>query len=46
MGADRSMSEQVMPKQALDQLDLLLAQQTGPKDTAAFVIKPVLGEIG
>jgi 4-aminobutyrate aminotransferase len=35
-----------MTKQALDQLDVLLAQQTAPKDTAAIVIKPVLGEGG
>jgi 4-aminobutyrate aminotransferase len=46
MGVDRSTSEQAMTKQALDQLDLLLVQQTAPKDTAAIIIEPVLGEGG
>jgi 4-aminobutyrate aminotransferase len=46
VGVDRSTSEQVMTKQALDQLDLLLVQQTAPKDTAAIIIEPVLGEGG
>lgn len=31
---------------ALYQLDLLLKQQTGPADTAAIIIEPVLGEGG
>ena len=31
---------------ALHQLDLLLAQQTGPTETAAIIIEPVLGEGG
>jgi 4-aminobutyrate aminotransferase len=33
-------------KQSLYQLDLLLKQQTGPKDTAAIIVEPVLGEGG
>ncbi|KAH6901264.1 acetylornithine aminotransferase [Coprinopsis sp. MPI-PUGE-AT-0042] len=46
MGLDRNTSSEVMTKQALDQLDLVLAQQTAPKDTAAIIIEPVLGEGG
>lgn len=35
-----------MSKQCLYQLELLLAQQTAPSDTAAIVLEPVLGEGG
>lgn len=31
---------------ALPQLELLLKQQTAPRDTAALIIEPVLGEGG
>lgn len=32
--------------QSLYQLELLLAQQTAPRDTAAIIVEPVLGEGG
>jgi 4-aminobutyrate aminotransferase len=35
-----------LTEQCLYQLDLLLAQQTNPKDTAAIIVEPVLGEGG
>lgn len=35
-----------MIRQSLYQLDLLLKQQSGPKDTAALIVEPVLGEGG
>lgn len=35
-----------MVQQSLYQLDLLLKQQSGPKDTAAIIVEPVLGEGG
>lgn len=35
-----------LTEQCLYQLDLLLAQQTHPKDTAAIIVEPVLGEGG
>jgi 4-aminobutyrate aminotransferase len=35
-----------LSRKSLYQLDLLLAQQTSPRDTAAIVIEPVLGEGG
>ncbi|KAJ3871927.1 acetylornithine aminotransferase [Lentinula edodes] len=36
----------VLTEQCLYQLHLLLSQQTSPKDTAAIIIEPVLGEGG
>ncbi|PPQ79137.1 hypothetical protein CVT25_002870 [Psilocybe cyanescens] len=36
----------VLADNALYQLDLLLAQQTAPADTAAIIVEPVLGEGG
>ncbi|KZV73342.1 acetylornithine aminotransferase [Peniophora sp. CONT] len=41
-----SMNEDELVKQCLYQLELLLQQQTAPKDTAAIIIEPVLGEGG
>ncbi|KAL9714561.1 hypothetical protein Ac2012v2_002875 [Leucoagaricus gongylophorus] len=41
-----STEENVLVHQSLYQLDLVLAQQTAPKDTAAIIIEPVLGEGG
>ena len=35
-----------LSKQCLYQLELLLAQQSAPSDTAAIVLEPVLGEGG
>lgn len=35
-----------MVAQSLYQLELLLAQQTAPRDTAAIIVEPVLGEGG
>lgn len=35
-----------MSKQCLYQLELLLAQQSAPEDTAAICLEPVLGEGG
>ena len=37
-------SEEEVVRQAKHQLDLLLRQQTAPKDTAAIIIEPVQGE--
>lgn len=37
---------QILTDQSLYQLDLLLAQQSAPKDTAAILVEPVLGEGG
>ncbi|KAF8885897.1 acetylornithine aminotransferase [Gymnopilus junonius] len=36
----------VLAQEALYQLDLVLAQQTAPSDTAAIIVEPVLGEGG
>ncbi|KAF8153311.1 acetylornithine aminotransferase [Crassisporium funariophilum] len=41
-----STSTQFLSSQALYQLELLLAQQTSPSDTAAIIVEPVLGEGG
>jgi 4-aminobutyrate aminotransferase len=41
-----STSEEELVKKSLYQLDLLLLQQTAPRDTAAILIEPVLGEGG
>ncbi|KAJ7240536.1 acetylornithine aminotransferase [Mycena rebaudengoi] len=38
--------ESTLVTQSLYQLDLLLAQQSTPKDTAAIILEPVLGEGG
>ncbi len=40
------MSDEQASSYALDQLDFLLASQTAPKETAAILIEPVLGEGG
>ncbi|KAG5634204.1 hypothetical protein H0H81_002890 [Sphagnurus paluster] len=37
---------EVLVNQSLYQLELLLAQQTAPKDTAAIIVEPLLGEGG
>ncbi|KAF9446067.1 acetylornithine aminotransferase [Macrolepiota fuliginosa MF-IS2] len=39
-------SPEVLTEQCLAQLDLLLAQQTAPRDTAAIIVEPVIGEGG
>lgn len=39
-------TEEHITKVCLEQLELLLAQQTSPRDTAAILIEPVLGEGG
>jgi len=41
-----SVPEEEVVKKALYQLDLLLSQQINPKDVAAILIEPVLGEGG
>ncbi|ORY88437.1 pyridoxal phosphate-dependent transferase [Leucosporidium creatinivorum] len=46
VGVPASTSQDELVKQALYQLDLLLKQQTAPRDTAALIIEPVLGEGG
>lgn len=40
------MTDEKASAYALEQLELLLASQTAPKETAAFLIEPVLGEGG
>ncbi|KAH7925531.1 hypothetical protein BV22DRAFT_1104896 [Leucogyrophana mollusca] len=45
-GLPPSTSESELVRQALYQLDLVLKQQTAPRDTAAMLIEPVLGEGG
>lgn len=44
--ADPGTSHAALTEASLYQLDLLLAQQTSPKDTAAIIVEPVLGEGG
>jgi 4-aminobutyrate aminotransferase len=39
-------SEEELVEKSLYQLDLLLTQQTAPRDTAAILVEPVLGEGG
>ena len=39
-------SAQTLTANSLYQLELLLAQQTAPSDTAAIIVEPVLGEGG
>ncbi|KAJ7512823.1 acetylornithine aminotransferase [Mycena galericulata] len=46
LGGKPDMPEDAQVAQCLFQLDLLLAQQTSPADTAAIIIEPVLGEGG
>lgn len=41
-----STSPEELCRQSLWQLDLVLAQQTAPRDTAAIIVEPVLGEGG
>ncbi|KAH7104916.1 acetylornithine aminotransferase [Auriculariales sp. MPI-PUGE-AT-0066] len=45
-GASPTTATEELVKKALFDLDLVLAQQTAPKDTAAILIEPVLGEGG
>jgi 4-aminobutyrate aminotransferase len=45
-GLPPSTSEDELSKMALYQLDLLLKQQSAPRDTAAIIIEPVIGEGG
>ncbi|KAK0472048.1 acetylornithine aminotransferase [Armillaria novae-zelandiae] len=45
-GASPSISESELTSKSLYQLEILLAQQTAPRDTAALIIEPVLGEGG
>ncbi|KAJ7691633.1 acetylornithine aminotransferase [Mycena rosella] len=46
LGLEPSASTPALVEQCLYQLDLLLAQQTAPADTAAIIVEPVLGEGG
>ncbi|KAJ7634935.1 acetylornithine aminotransferase [Roridomyces roridus] len=46
LGGKPDMTEDAQVAQCLYQLELLLAQQTAPADTAAIIIEPVLGEGG
>lgn len=46
LGVPPNTSEAELVRQALYQLDLVLKQQTAPRDTAAIIIEPVLGEGG
>ncbi|KIK61516.1 hypothetical protein GYMLUDRAFT_43075 [Collybiopsis luxurians FD-317 M1] len=45
-GLPPSAPPSVLTEQSLYQLHLLLSQQTSPKDTAAIIVEPVLGEGG
>lgn len=45
-GLPPSTPESTLVAQSLYQLELLLAQQTAPSDTAAIIVEPVLGEGG
>ncbi|KAJ7126182.1 pyridoxal phosphate-dependent transferase [Mycena epipterygia] len=45
-GQTPDVTEAALVSQSLYQLDLLLAQQTSPADTAAIIIEPVIGEGG
>lgn len=42
MGVPKETSPEEMAEACLYQLELLLAQQTAPRDTAAIIIEPVL----
>jgi len=46
LGLPITATEQEVVQKSLYQLDLLLKQQSGPKDTAAIIVEPVLGEGG
>ncbi|SGY33347.1 BQ5605_C002g01485 [Microbotryum silenes-dioicae] len=46
MGLPESTSREELVKSALYQLELLLKQQSAPRDTAALILEPVLGEGG
>jgi len=46
LGLSPSAPEEEVVKKALYQLDLLFSQQTSPKEVAAILIEPVLGEGG
>ncbi|KAJ7810782.1 acetylornithine aminotransferase [Mycena olivaceomarginata] len=46
LGGTPDLPESAQVAQCLYQLDLLLAQQTAPADTAAIIVEPVLGEGG
>ncbi|KAJ7104476.1 pyridoxal phosphate-dependent transferase [Mycena belliarum] len=46
LGREPSTPTDELVKQCLYQLDLVLSQQTAPKDTAAIIVEPVLGEGG
>ncbi|KAF8313129.1 hypothetical protein DL93DRAFT_2125940 [Clavulina sp. PMI_390] len=46
MGLPSNTSTEELSARALAQLELVLAQQTAPDDTAAIIIEPVLGEGG
>jgi 4-aminobutyrate aminotransferase len=45
-GFSPDVSEETLVKHCLDQLSLVLSQQTAPRDTAAIIIEPTLGEGG
>ncbi|KAF8646674.1 hypothetical protein AX16_007105 [Volvariella volvacea WC 439] len=46
LGLPPSTPSSTLVSQALYQLDLVLGQQSAPKDTAAIIVEPVLGEGG
>ncbi|PIL35804.1 hypothetical protein GSI_01464 [Ganoderma sinense ZZ0214-1] len=46
LGVDPSTPPSELSEMCLNQLNLLLAQASAPKDTAAIIIEPVLGEGG
>ncbi len=46
IGMSVNVTEDEITEACLTQLELLLLQQTAPKDTAAIIIEPVLGEGG
>ena len=46
LGLPPNTSEEELVRLSLYQLELLLKQQSAPKDTAAIMIEPVLGEGG
>ncbi|KAG1752951.1 pyridoxal phosphate-dependent transferase [Suillus lakei] len=46
LGLPINTSEEELVRLSLYQLDLVLKQQTAPRDTAAIIIEPVLGEGG
>jgi 4-aminobutyrate aminotransferase len=46
LGVDSSTDSSTISAQCLNQLNLVLSQQTAPRDTAAILIEPLLGEGG